>query len=105
MSVTVTASFLVRSGREQDADAALEQMIVATHAEPGCERYALHRDVAEPRHLVFVERWTSRADHERHDAAPHVERFRRLVDELFEEPPIVSVLEPLPHGDPVKGRL
>ena len=103
MSLIVIATFSVRAGREADAEAAFEELVDATHAEEGCERYALHRDPANPLAFVFVERWASAEAHAAHDETAHVARIRARIDELFQEEPDVRRLEPLPLGDAAKG--
>lgn len=105
MPVTVIARFQVRPGREADAEAALGDLIAATHDEAGCLACALHRDAGDRRALVIVERWTSPVALDNHDLQPHAAAFRDRAGELFEETPEVRVLEPVPAGDPMKGSL
>ena len=59
-------------GRADDVVAAFTPCIEQTHQEEGCLAYALHRDAADPDHLVLVERWRSQEDLDAHLQTPHV---------------------------------
>jgi quinol monooxygenase YgiN len=101
----VIAHIQVKPGREAEAEAALAELVSATHGEAGCQSYALHRDAEDPRTLVFVEKWTSSVALDGHRLQPHMAAFAAQAGELLEGPPRVQVLEALPLGDPMKGSL
>lgn len=82
--VHLLASFRARPGRGDELARLLEGLVAPTHAEPGCERYELWRDEADPREFVFVEVWSSQAELDAHAASAHLaaaaERFAELVE-------------------------
>lgn len=92
-------------GRIEEGLAAFSQVAVPTHAEPGCLAYALHRDPSDPDRIVLVERWASRAALDEHLASAHLVAFRQSSADLWAEPAVVVVLDPVAAGDPAKGLL
>lgn len=94
-------------GRGPEVLAALETCAVSTHREEGCIRYAVHRDNADPDHLVLLERWRSQADLDAHLATPHVAALLDAVAApgLLVSPPELAFTTALVLGDPVKGGL
>lgn len=50
--------------------------IEATRDEPGCDFYDMAASSSNSRRVVFVERWKSRDDLERHLSAPHMKAWR-----------------------------
>jgi quinol monooxygenase YgiN len=105
MPVTVIARLQLKAGREADADAALAELIDATHAEAGCLAYALHNDPADARARVLIERWTSQVALDNHFQQPHMAAFAARGEELLDGAPDNSVLEPVVAGDPATGSL
>lgn len=81
------------------------ELATATHAEEGCNLYALHRAQDDHDVIVLVERWASREALDEHLASPHMAAFRRDSVELFAEPTQVTIAEAVPAGDPAKGLL
>ena len=94
-------------GRGDAAIAALEACAVRTHEEPGCLTYALHRDNADPLHLVLVERWRSQADLDAHLQLPHVADLFAFAGTPgnLSAPPELTFLTGLGLGAPDKGSL
>jgi quinol monooxygenase YgiN len=104
--VVVVAVISAAAGKGAETEALVTgSLIPSTHAEEGCITFALHRDLADPDRLVLVERWSSREALDRHLAAEHLAAFRAAVAPLSAAPAQVVVMEAVPAGDPVKGRL
>lgn len=103
--VVVVATFVAREGSEEQVIAALEELVTATHAEAGCLAYAVHRDIADPRAFVLIERWTSQIALENHLLQPYVTAVGGRAAELLDAPPQVRHSTPVSLGDPVKGSL
>ncbi|MBY0398371.1 MAG: antibiotic biosynthesis monooxygenase [Thermoleophilia bacterium] len=101
--VVVVARFRAKKGRGDEAIALLRTVIGPTHGERGCRLFALHRATDDPDHLVLVERWDSREDLDAHLQAPHVQSFRQAAGLVMEAPPEITILDPVPEGDPAKG--
>ena len=89
MKVIVTAVFHPVPGRSAELASAMRAGIEAVHAEPGCELYAIHD--AEDGTITMIEKWASRADLEAHSKAA--------------APPVVTLMDPMPMGDPERGEL
>lgn len=105
MSVTVVAQFTLQEGRSDVALEVLEELLRATHDEAGCLTYALHRDASDPHKLTIIERWTSQVALDNHMVQPHIATMGKRAPEFLAAAPVVSILEPVPLGDPVKGAL
>lgn len=103
--IVVVAHVRAKEGRGAEAEALLTGLIGPTHNEDGCIVYALHRDVANPDHLVFVERWASREALDAHSKAPHLQLLKDVGPMVLTGPVEVTVLEPVPGGEPGKGTL
>jgi quinol monooxygenase YgiN len=104
--VVVVAILTAREGMEQAAEElVMREVIPPTHGEDGCAAFALHRDTADPRRLVLIERWADRAALDAHLATEHLRAFRAKAPEVFDGPAQVLVLDPRPAGDPAKGVL
>lgn len=79
-ALTVIATITARPGSESLVEAALQALIEPTRREAGCIDYLLHRDQAEPRTFVFVERWSDAAALDAHLASSHLADYLRKVD-------------------------
>lgn len=66
----------------EKARPAMEQMIRASRAEPGCIDYAYSIDVLEPGLVRITERWESRAALQAHFAAAHMATWRAVFPQL-----------------------
>jgi quinol monooxygenase YgiN len=94
-------------GRADAVLAAVRACTTATHEEPGCLLYALHRDNADPTTLVLLERWRSQEDLDAHFATPHVAKLLAFAAEPgnLAQPPQLTFTTALGLGTPDKGRL
>ena len=92
-------------GRGGELLDAFGELAIATHAEEGCNLYALHRAHGDHDVIVLVERWASREALDEHLASAHMASFRRDSAELFAEPSQITIVEAVPAGDPAKGLL
>jgi quinol monooxygenase YgiN len=101
----VIAHLQVTPGHEAEVEAALSELVDATHGEAGCQTYALHRDPDDPGAYTFVERWTSMVALENHRHQPHMAAFAEKAGALLAAPPDIRVVESVPLGDPMKGSL
>lgn len=89
--VTVTAVIKARPGQEAELRALLHTLVAPTRQEPGCLNYDLHEAADQPGTFLFHENWTSRAELDRHLAAPHVVPVLARVPELVCEPPQLTL--------------
>lgn len=96
-AVPVVAIIRAKSGKESVLESLLKNLVKATHEEPGCALYALHRSAADPQAFVFVEKWKSQKDLESHLGSPHIAQAMARKEELIESIQILP-LEVLPAG-------
>lgn len=101
--VNVLAVFHPSPGHREHVLAALETAIPLVHDEPGCELYAI-TEAADGR-LVMMEKWQSQQQLDEHSAGAAVAVLVDALDGHLARPVEVTVLAPLPMGDPVKGAL
>ena len=82
--LTVIASMRAKPGKEQALREALEALIAPTAQEDGYVNYDLHQGVEDPAVFFFYENWTSAEALDAHLAAPHLERFVGIMDDLLD---------------------
>jgi quinol monooxygenase YgiN len=64
----------------------LRALLAPTRVERGCLNYDMHQSPDDEALFLFHENWESQADLDRHLAAPHLERWLALADDLLAEP-------------------
>ena len=84
MTLPVVAIFVAKPGLEEKLETLLRSVVEPTLLEEGCISYQANRDIANPRRFVFTEEWQSKADLDRHLAAPHLRMLSQQVPELIE---------------------
>ncbi len=104
-NVVVVATLRVREGAEEEGMAVLRELVERSQPEEGCLGYAVHRAADDPRTVVLVERWASRAALDAHFQQPHVAEAGARSAEVLDGQPTILFLEPVPVGDPAKGVL
>lgn len=101
--VVVAATVLVKPEAQDEALAAVTTAIEATHDEPGCIAYALHRDREDPARFVIIEKWASAAALKEHGETPHLKALLGTLGPLLAAPPTITYTSPVPVGDAAKG--
>ncbi len=104
-AVTILATVRPKPGMEAEVEKSFHTLLEPTHAEQGCELYALHRVVERPGELIFVERWSSAEDLAAHAASDHIAACGAACEGMLAEPVEITHLEALPGGDPGKAAL
>ncbi len=102
MPVVVVASFTAKPESADAVGAACTKAVEAVHDEPGCELYALHRSGDT---YVFVEQWADADALKAHGTAPAIGTLFAEIGEHLTGSPDIKMLNPVPAGDPAKGRL
>lgn len=74
--VQVIARYTIAAGNEEAVHALLRELAAAARTEPGNLAFDVCALVSDPRQVVLLERYVSRAAFEDHRTTPH---FRRLV--------------------------
>lgn len=95
MTVAVFASFRPRAGASGEFLAAMNSMVRASRAEPGCLRYDLYRAPTEPMGYHLFEVYEDSEAVEAHRSSDHYRAYRRTVPDLLAEPIGVRLLEPV----------
>lgn len=101
--VVVIATIEAAEGKETQVEEALRTAVRAVHAEPGCDRYALHRSPRSATTFVMVERWASGPALGAHGKGAALAELNAAVDGLLAKPIDVQILMPLPDGDAQLG--
>ncbi|KAA9165601.1 antibiotic biosynthesis monooxygenase [Amycolatopsis acidicola] len=104
-SLVVVATIEAAEGNEEKVEQALRNAVRAVHAEPGCLRYALHRDAANPRTFVMVEKWASADALRTHSKAPALAELGKTLKGLLTKPLDVRTLAALPDGEDGQGAI
>jgi quinol monooxygenase YgiN len=105
--IVVVASLFASEGRGDELVEAFRDAIEQTHGEEGCLKYALHRDKANPDHLIMIEHWVSQDDLDAHGKQPYLAEMMTKMGApgLFAGAPNLWFSDPLPIGDESKGQL
>jgi len=103
MKVIVTAVFHPVAGRSAELATAMRAGIEAVHAEPGCELYAIHD--AEDGTITMIEKWASRADLDAHAKGSAAATLLTSIEGLIAAPTVVTLMAPIPMGEPERGAL
>lgn len=82
--LTVIAHMRAKAGKEQALREALEALVAPTAQEDGYVNYDLHQGVEDPAVFFFYENWTSPEALDAHLAAPHLEKFVGVMDDLLD---------------------
>ena len=64
------------------AKPAMQRMVDASRAEPGCLAYAYAQDLLDPATIHVAEQWKDRAAVADHFATPHMAEWRGVMGEL-----------------------
>jgi quinol monooxygenase YgiN len=96
MSNLVFVVFRPKSGEESRVESILQNMVVNTRKEPGCQRYDFFDSNNTGRRLFhLVERYADDAALAAHRAADYYKDYRARIMDLLEGPPEVAILNPL----------
>jgi len=98
----VVATLIPKPDQVDEVRAVLLKTIPEVHQEPGCKLYALHE---APGKFVFVEEWADDAALVAHSGAPAIGAMIKTLDGSLEGPPDITILTPVPAGDPSLGQL
>ena len=68
--------------RLEAAKPAMQRMVEASRAEPGCIAYAYAQDLLDPATIHVAEQWQNRAAVAEHVATPHMAEWRGVMGDL-----------------------
>jgi quinol monooxygenase YgiN len=75
MAYALTAKWTAKAGEEERVLAAIEQLVPATLAEPGCLVYRASRSVDDPRVFLLYEEYVDEDAYAAHGATEHFQRL------------------------------
>jgi (4S)-4-hydroxy-5-phosphonooxypentane-2,3-dione isomerase len=82
----LVVSLRVRPGKDRQFLAAIEANATASlRDEPGCRRFDVLRDNADPQHYLLYEVYDDEAAFQAHRAMPHFPVWRRAAAECVDE--------------------
>jgi quinol monooxygenase YgiN len=91
--LVVIAVATARAGQEGAMLAALRACAGPTREQPGCVSFTLLRRADDPKVVVGLERWTSRAAHATHLQGPHIQRLMGAMGPTLAGPPDIVEYE------------
>lgn len=83
---TIIGTLVAKPEAREELQMMLAGLVEPTRAEAGCINYDFHVDPEDPCTFVFYENWGSKADLDRHLAAPHLRPLFGRLDELLARP-------------------
>jgi quinol monooxygenase YgiN len=89
--IIVTGSIRARSDTIDEVEALSLAHVRRSRQEPGCLAHSVHRDVEDPLHLVFLERWADIDALRTHFGVGASTDFVRQVSALAESRPEMAV--------------
>lgn len=87
-SVKIIAILTARPGKADALRSLLDDMLVASRAEPGNLRYDLWQDQAEPTRFVLDELYADADAVAAHRASPHFQAYLATIADLAERMPL-----------------
>jgi quinol monooxygenase YgiN len=88
--VIIFTRLIAHEGRLAELREVLDELTVATRAEPGCEAFAVHAACDEPDVLLGYEVFRDDAALAEHRATEAVARARARLDGLLVAPPTIT---------------
>lgn len=88
--VIIFTRLIAHEGRLDELRAVLDELTIATRAEPGCEVFAVHAARDEPGVLLGYEVFRDEAALAEHRATEAVARARARLDNLLAAPPVIT---------------
>ncbi|OAJ93068.1 putative quinol monooxygenase [Vibrio bivalvicida] len=93
--INLTAKFQANTGQEATLEKYLVSMLAPTRSEPGCLKYTLLRDKANPSIFVFQEQFASQAAFDAHCDQPYFHDLLQKLDGLLIEEPEICFYDEL----------
>jgi quinol monooxygenase YgiN len=90
--MTIVAKLKVRSGKQDDAERALTDMIEYVRAnEPGTVSYTLHRAVGDPTTLLMYEQYADQAAVDTHGTSARIQQLFATLGPLLDGQPSIEM--------------
>jgi len=85
--VVVIATAKAKPGKESELERALREVAKPTRQQSGCVRFSLYRSEDDRGVIVAVERWKTKADHDRHLQGPHFQKLAAAMGNIVADSP------------------
>ena len=102
MPVVAVATISPEPEHRDEVLAALEKVVPAVHAEPGCQLYAVHQSKDA---FVLVEQWADADAMRAHGAGDAFRSLSAALEGKLASPLDLKLLRPVPLGTPEQGQL
>ena len=80
--IIIMGTVKIAPDKLQAAKPAMQRMVEASRAEPGCIAYAYAQDLLDPATIHVAEQWRDRAALTEHFATPHMAEWRGVMGDL-----------------------
>jgi quinol monooxygenase YgiN len=81
--ITLMVHLQAKSGKADELEAALQDLVVNARQEEGCVDFHFHRGVDDPNHFAFYENWRSQKDFDTHLQQPIQGEFAKISKPLL----------------------
>jgi quinol monooxygenase YgiN len=92
-TLTLVVTFQARPGKEAELRKVLTALVAPSRKDAGCLNYDLHVALDDPAKFIFHENWATKAHHEAHVQAPHIQALMPRLDELCVAFPQITMWE------------
>lgn len=75
--ICIAVTYLIQTGRDEEAVALFRPLARETRTEPGCKSYLVHRSTTEPRLFFLYEQYEDQEALDSHRASPHFEKYAK----------------------------
>ncbi len=82
--IVIAGTMRVRTDRRDEATAAMQRVVTATHEEPGNRAYRYSWDLDDPGVVHVFEEWESPDALDAHFQTPHIAEFGAALGELVD---------------------
>lgn len=91
--LTFVGTARAKAGHADDLEREMRSTVAATHAEPGCLHYSMHKSLKDSNTFVFIERWASKDDLDKHFESEHVKNLIARTQSMMEGMPEMQMFE------------
>jgi quinol monooxygenase YgiN len=77
--IRIIAENYIRTNEVDKAEILFRELVAASRKDPGCFEYRVHKDDEVPGLYVFIEEWSDRIAHQKHDESEH---FKRIIPQI-----------------------
>ncbi len=91
--LTFIGTATVKAGHADELEREMQSTVAATHAEAGCIHYSMHKSLEDPNVFVFIERWASKDDLDKHMGTDHVKNLIARTQSIMDGMPTMQMFE------------